>query len=920
MRRVGNFRPREPEQLPIRCPPLSDAIDDILGPGGAVARRIGERYEPREQQLEMSRAVRRAMFEGQHLLAEAGTGVGKSFAYLVPAIELATKQKKRVVISTHTISLQEQLIEKDIPLLASLYPDEFTAILVKGRNNYLCRRRLDAALTNRQMLFDENRQIESLLAIDAWAKKTTDGSLATLPVLPDPGVWDEVKAEHGNCLGKRCTFFDACGWQAAKRRMNTGNILVVNHALFFSDLALRSAGVNYLPKYDAVIFDEAHTIEDVAGQHFAVKLSETGLRYQLRQLYDSRKNRGILSLHGKAGEDAIAATIDAVESAQVFFDECALWQQHEGRSNGRITRPDIVPTDLGERLNDVAKLIRAMLKDIKAPEVALELTSKADRLAMTAMTVDVLMKQQMPDAVYWIDTQKQRVGNRGGVAQRVTLSAAPVDVSAGLRMHLFDRTKSVVMTSATLCTAKAKAPNTFPRSMGVPPMPRRNTSVLIRTGAKLPHWTAEDATYAVTFRLADAVPAERVEIPRELREQDGSDLATYIAAIDALLEEQRGECLLRNPIAATLVADAIKHFDGQRYITLAWAVMPNHVHLVFQPARGHDLSSILHSLKSYTAHRINERLERSGAVWDTETYDHLVRDQADLMKQVEYAASNPERAFLEDWSWCGRNDEAVDAVLSGNSIADGHGRDAHATEEKTASTPAAPRVPPAFAYIARRLGVTNCETIQLGSPFDYATQATLYVESGMPDPTDTPRFIPAVCAKVEQYVRHTHGGAFVLFTSYAMLRDVAERLKPTLEHLGLPVLIQGVDGNARQLIQRFRELDDCVLFGTSSFWQGIDVQGSKLRNVILTKLPFAVPDEPLIEAKLEAVTKSGGNAFMDLSLPEAIIRFKQGFGRLIRSRSDKGIVVVLDPRVKTKRYGRMFLDALPDVRVIDVRD
>jgi len=210
----------------------------------------------------MAAAVQRAIEEEKHLLVEAGTGVGKSFAYLLPAIDYAVSQKKRVVVSTHTISLQEQLVEKDIPLIQSVYPQEFSAVLVKGRSNYLCQRRLEQARGRQGMLFDQPEQLQSLREIHAWAQRTTDGSLADLPQAPQPGVWDRVCAEHGNCLGKKCNFYDQCFWQAAKRRMQTGDLLVVNHALFFSDLALRISGVNYLPKYDLVILDEAHTVED----------------------------------------------------------------------------------------------------------------------------------------------------------------------------------------------------------------------------------------------------------------------------------------------------------------------------------------------------------------------------------------------------------------------------------------------------------------------------------------------------------------------------------------------------------------------------------------------------------------------------------------------------------------------------------
>src|SRR3982751_6919657 len=284
---------------------MTSTLVDILGPEGAIARRLAEKYEHRPQQLEMAAAVEAAFTDGKHLLVEAGTGVGKSFAYLLPAIDFAVKQKKRVVISTHTISLQEQLIEKDIPLLRAVYPDEFTAVLVKGRSNYLCKRRLEQSRGRQHLLFEADEQYDSLEMIEQWAETTTDGSLADLPVLPAAGVWERVCAEHGNCLGKKCRHYENCFWQAAKRRMNGGNILVVNHALFFSDLALRMAGVNYLPKYDAVILDEAHTVEDVAGNHFGIQIGEGGIKYQLRHLYDVKRGRGVLSTMGSAANAAI---------------------------------------------------------------------------------------------------------------------------------------------------------------------------------------------------------------------------------------------------------------------------------------------------------------------------------------------------------------------------------------------------------------------------------------------------------------------------------------------------------------------------------------------------------------------------------------------------------------------------------------
>jgi ATP-dependent DNA helicase DinG len=691
-------------------------IENILGKNGIIANKL-DSYELRPQQMDMALTIEKSIEENKHLIIEAGTGVGKSMAYLIPFIFWTVRNKKKVVISTYTKTLQEQLIKKDLPFLRNALRSandntrqnnlpgqedkfDFSYTLCVGGQNYLCLRRFNQLQMHG--LIDTKKEVKELQEIIQWEGQTKSGLRSELDFEPSQSVWSKVCRESDLCFGKKCLFNDDCYYYKARRKEYKAQILVTNHHLFFANLVNEG---RVLPDFDAVVFDEAQTLEDVATSYFGIAISNFNVKFLLDSILNPKTGKGLITRLFKPSDKTVAAIRETLDEARhasdLFFSEITE-KYGTGSKTTRIRKKGVINNYLSKPLSNLSGALESLLNLVTVEEERLEIFVFANRCRETNKNISIIINQELEEYVYWAEIEKRTnsLGLLNHKYTRCSLFAAPINIAEDFEKQIFDKIRPVILTSATLSVNGNF--NYIKERLGIP----------------------------------DCTPAG--------------------------------------------------HF-----------------------------------------HR--------------EEFDSDITNSGDF-----------------------------------------------------------------------------CEKI-IGSPFNFSENALIYVPDNIQDPNQEPdAYRHNITKHIEEIISLTQGRSFILFTSFEMLNAVYEKIKDDMDTY---TLFKQGDKPRYQLLEEFKASKNPVLFGTATFWQGVDVPGKALKCVIITKLPFAVPSDPIIEARMELLKSQNKNPFMDYQVPQAITLLRQGFGRLIRTATDTGIVAILDPRIKSKFYGKFFLNSLPGCeKTSDIKD
>ena len=688
-------------------------IKNYFSKDGILAKEI-KGFEYRQEQEEMAQYIQEAINEDKKIIVEAGTGTGKTLAYLIPSIKWAVTNKKKVIIATNTINLQEQLLLKDIPLAKSIIKDEFSYVLVKGRNNYVCKRLFNELALGKNIdigtfSIEAREQIEYILK---WGNKTKTGDKAELPFEVYPDVWELVQSTTELCLGKKCPYRKECFYMKTRMEKMEADILISNHHVFFADLNVRAetdfdSEYLILPRYDMVIFDEAHNIESVARSYFSVEVSKISFTRLLNRIYQ-RKNK---------------------------------------------------------RKKEKSALIR--VED----------------------TIDEKDLEDSQQYIYLLNTLKEEIS-----------------ILQNIGDEYFDEIRKIYET---------------------------NTEAPIKKSLN-------------NFEMTKSRFLENLREKKDIFQSKLIDFSNLMMSFNNVIDEEKD----KNPEVINF-NNHLKMFkayiDSFKFINS----FEDDNYIYWLDINSKRTNVVL------TATPLNIAQKLSTVLFDN--LDRLVFASATI-------------------------------VVNGS-----------------------------FDYFKKSLGLDEEDCIEaiIKSPFDYNEQMSVYIPSDIQDSENINAFVSDASRFILNILLKTNGKAFILFTSYTMLNQIYYSISKKLKDKGFEVFLHG-DKPRSQLIKEFKEAENPILFGTTSFWEGVDVQGENLSNVIITKLPFLVPTDPVVSAISKKIEENGGNSFTDFQLPEAIIKFKQGVGRLIRKKTDSGNIFILDNRILKKRYGSLFINALPSQKNIKI--